>query len=189
MPILGVIASGISGHLTPPWPTNSFESIATYTATGGESSFVFSSIPSTYKHLQLRCFSRRDTGVGHLLVLQFNGDSGTNYWSHWLTGDGSTLSASGVSSASNRINCYWPNYSTNLANQFGPGIIDILDYSSTAKNKTTRTFGGGDANGSGRLDLGGGYWQNTAAISSLTVSFSSDVVAANSTYALYGIKG
>ena len=54
MPILGVIASQITGHLS----TNSFESIQTVTVgSGGQSSISFSSIPSTYKHLQLRCFA------------------------------------------------------------------------------------------------------------------------------------
>ena len=49
MPILGIMASQISGHLSNP----SYESIATYTVgAGGSSTMVFSSIPQTYKHLE-----------------------------------------------------------------------------------------------------------------------------------------
>jgi hypothetical protein len=47
MPILGIMASQISGHLV----TNSYESIAdrTTVGSGGTSSITFSSIPRTYK--------------------------------------------------------------------------------------------------------------------------------------------
>lgn len=186
MPILGIVASSISGNL---WPTNSFESIASYTATGNITSYTFNSIPSTYQHLQLRCLSRRDTGVGHLVVLQFNGDTSSNYWWHLLEGDGATLSASSVSVATNRINAYWPNKGTNLANQFGPGIIDIHNYANTSMKKVVRCIGGGDSNGSGAIDFSSGIWNSTAAINSITISFSSDTVVANSKFALYGIKG
>ena len=126
------------------------------TAVGGESSFTFSSIPSTYKHLQIRCLSRRSTGINHVIVLQFNGDTASNYWWHLLEGNGSTVTASSVSVATNRIQTFWPNPGTNLSGQFGAGIIDIHDYASTTKNKTVRSFGGGDANGSGKTDLSSG---------------------------------
>ena len=181
--VLGTLSSGVAAA------TGSYESIATYTASGGESSFTFSSIPSTYKHLQLRCLSRRSTGVSHVVALRFNADSGTNYWWHLLEGDGSTATASSVSSAANRIQTFWPNPSVNLADQFGAGIIDIHDYASTTKNKTVRCFGGGDANGTGKIDLSSGLWSNTSAINEIYVYFLGDTVVANSQFALYGIKG
>ena len=59
-PMLGIMASSISGSKIS---TSSFESIATYTATGGETSFTFSSIPQTYKSLQIR-WMYRDAGNG-----------------------------------------------------------------------------------------------------------------------------
>lgn len=186
MPILGIIASSISGNL---WPANSYESIATQTVgAGGATSLTFNSIPNTYTHLQLRCLSRRDSGVSHVVVLQFNGDTSANYWWHLLEGNGATTSVGTVSSASNRIQTYWPNSSTNLANQFGPGIIDIHNYANTSITKVVRTIGGGDANGSGVIDLSSGMWNSTAAINSITVSFVGDTVVENSKFALYGIK-
>jgi hypothetical protein len=163
--------------------------ISRFTATGGESSFTFSSIPSTYKHLQIRCLSRRSTGVSHVVALRFNTDSGTNYWWHLLEGDGSTATASSVSSAANRIQTFWPNPSVNLAGQFGAGIIDIHDYASTTKNKTVRCLGGGDANGTGKIDLSSGVWNNTSAINEVYVYFLGDTVVAGSTFALYGMVG
>ena len=49
----GVVASGISGHLFTP--TGRYESIQTATVdSAGTASITFSSIPSTYTHLQIR---------------------------------------------------------------------------------------------------------------------------------------
>jgi hypothetical protein len=52
MPILGIIASAITGNLV----TTSYESIETVTVGSGGSATVltFSSIPATYTHLQIR---------------------------------------------------------------------------------------------------------------------------------------
>jgi hypothetical protein len=159
------------------------------TATSSVTSFTFSSIPSTYKHLQIRCLSRRDTGVSHVVVLQFNGDTATNYWWHLLEGNGSTATSSSVSSATNRVQTFWPNPSVNLAGQFGAGIIDIHDYASTTKYKTVRCFGGGDANGTGKINLTSGVWNSTSAINSIVISFVGDTVVTGTTFALYGMKG
>jgi hypothetical protein len=49
-PMLGIMASQISGHLV----TNSYESIQTVTVSTATPSITFSSIPATYKHLQIR---------------------------------------------------------------------------------------------------------------------------------------
>ena len=55
--IKGIVASGISGHLIPPYsPTGSYDALAVYTVpSGGASSIIFAGIPqSGYQHLQLR---------------------------------------------------------------------------------------------------------------------------------------
>jgi hypothetical protein len=49
--LLGVYAQGVVAG-------GAYESIATVTATGTESTITFSSIPSTYQHLQIRALSR-----------------------------------------------------------------------------------------------------------------------------------
>ena len=72
MPILGIIASSIQGS-----KTTAYESIATQTVgAGGVASVTFSSIPSTYKHLQLRIMSRADRSGAALtnLFIQINGN-------------------------------------------------------------------------------------------------------------------
>jgi hypothetical protein len=68
------------------------------------------------------------------------------------------------------------------------GIIDIHDYASTTKNKTTRMFGGIDKNGSGEVSLFSGLWRNTSAITSINIYMSSGNWTTDSTFSLYGIK-
>jgi len=189
MPILGVIASQISGHLY----SNSYESISTYTVGAGGSSadIVFSSIPATYKHLQIRGIYKR-TGVEAIsgINLTLNGDTtNTNYARHDMYGVGSgTGAASGVPTGSNtaKIIVY-----AGASYQFGPSIIDILDYATTTKYKTVRAIGGVDVNNlaSGGVLLSSGLWLNTAAVNSVTLSFGGATAVQYTSFSLYGIKG
>ena len=82
-PMLGIMASQISGHLTPP---SSYESIATYNPTSGQS-VTFSSIPSTFKSLQVRILYL--TSGADNINYRLNGDTGTNYAVHYLFAAGS----------------------------------------------------------------------------------------------------
>jgi hypothetical protein len=52
MPILGILASAITGNLV----TSSYESIATFNITTSTPSVTFSSIPQTFTHLQIRAY-------------------------------------------------------------------------------------------------------------------------------------
>jgi hypothetical protein len=173
--VLGSFSSGVVAA------TSSYESIATINPTSG-TSVTFSSIPGTYKHLQIR--SMLNNTAYTQLVMTFNSDSGSNYARHLLSGNGTTVTATGGATQNQINNAAIAGASTSL----GVTIIDIIDYASTTKYKTTRSFNGMDANGSGRVELGSGLWQSTSAITSITLtdpnySFSSG------TLALYGIKG
>lgn len=187
-PILGVVASGISGNLYTP--TGSFYSIATAVGTGSSGTISFPSIPSTYSHLQIR-FSARSTYNGPLnqLEMQINGDTGTNYVPyHLLYGDGSGI-GSVASTATNRIVFNDIPAATSLANTFMPGIIDILDYTNTNKYKTVKILYGRDFNGSGQMMFGSGMWMSTSTISSLSIYLTGGGnFNSYSQFALYGIK-
>ena len=180
--ILGTVASSKLKQ------TTAYESIATYTAAGGESSFTFTSIPQTYAHLEVRVLSRRPSGTGHVIALQLNNDTGSNYSWHNVYGNGATAFAQ-ASTNIDYIDTFWPHSGSNLSGQYGAGTIQILDYSSTTKNTTVKALGGGDANGSGGIYLTSGAWYNTAALSTLKIFFRGDTVVAGSSYSLYGIKG
>jgi hypothetical protein len=181
MPILGIIASQ-----NYPRITNSYQSIATVTVgSGGQANIEFTSIPSTYKHLQIR-LSAQGT-AGYDVNLRLNSDTGSNYAFHYLNGQGASAgTGAGTSTA-------YINFSNNFlqgATIPAVGIMDILDYASTSKYKTTRALAGSDANGSGWLQLGSGLWQNTAAITTIQLyPASSQTFSQYTSAALYGIKG
>jgi hypothetical protein len=169
----------------------SFESIATFTAAGGETSLTFSSIPSTYKHLQIRGLGRDALGAAgaYSLGIQFNADTGTNYSWHNLVGDGSSASAG---SATTTAQMYLDGAlmgNTVAAGIYSVSIIDIIDYASTTKNKTLRGFSGGDKNAAGNsMGLSSGLWRNTSAVTSIKLIPVVNFIS-GSTFALYGIKG
>lgn len=187
-PILGVLAS------SKLVASGSFESIATLNGTGTSALVTFSSIPSTYKHLQIRTSIRNlTTGTSFRTVYGLlNGDSGTNYTRHGLVGDGSAISISNTAAGSSpgfqMLNAAADGSST--ANVMGVAIIDILDYASTSKYKTIRMSTGVDFNGSGRTAIVSSLWLSTSAVNS--ISFEDPVgngFTTSSTFSLYGIKG
>lgn len=177
-PILGIIASS-----QQPQFLSSFESIATVTVgSGGSSSITFSSIPSTYKHLQIRGISFYGSWMG----MRFNGVSTVNtYNSHYIRGNGS-VADSGTSGADDSIRFGIGGDTTNPTGV----VVDILDYTSTNKYKTIRSLSGGDNNGSGSVVLGSGFFLgNTNAITSITiVNYFGGNFPQYSSFALYGCK-
>jgi hypothetical protein len=67
-------------------------------------------------------------------------------------------------------------------------VLDLLDYTSTTKNKTLRFLGGVDNNGSGGIWLSSNIYITTAAITSLSFKFNSYNFTPDSRISLYGIK-
>ncbi len=176
----------------PTFVETDFESIATTTVgAGGTSTITFSSIPSTYQHLQIRC-TIQENATGSAfdnLVARFNGDSSSNYSRHQLVGDGSALSAFGLASRTFAVCGFGVRNATGASN-FSPNVIDILDYANTNKNKTVRALAGADWNGAGSVALLSAAWFSTSAITSIVLSLDSSLnFTQYSSFALYGIKG
>ncbi len=192
-PILGIWASQ-----NYPRVTNSYESIETVTVgSTSVANVTFSSIPSTYKHLQVRYMvksARNDGNPLEELNLRMNGDTGNNYVEHQLTSDGSGVGSNGLTSQNNiELGEGWMGDIVS-GSQFGVGVLDILDYASTNKTKVIRVIGGVDFNGApsgygGRVGLASGFWNNTSAITSLTFYAQNGNLVQYSQIALYGIKG
>jgi hypothetical protein len=174
-PILGIWASAQQAALL----ANSYESISTVNVgAGGSTSISFSSIPSTYKHLQLRVIGFMASNQN--IYLKLNGNDGTK--GHTLQGDGT----SAISEYYNNS----PIYSLQSATGRFASVTDILDYATTTKNKTIRSLAGGDNNGSGRITLASGFYDSTSAITSFTVVGSGGgTFTQYSQFALYGIRG
>jgi hypothetical protein len=184
MPILGIIASQQPGHIV----YNSYESIATFSGASA-TSITFSSIPSTYKHLQLRFIGKSNYAAGagpDNWNLRFNSDATTtNYYRHTLRGNGASVD---TPTANDNVVVSAISDSFDNASTMGVGVIDILDYGNTNKYKTVRILSGIDYNGSGYVQLESMLWSNTAAISTITCYQSSNWNT-KTQFALYGIKG
>jgi hypothetical protein len=164
-----------------------FESIATVTVgSGGASSAEFTSIPSTYQHLQVRIIARRSAGIYRDMSMTINTSSGMTR-RHALSGDGSSVSA-----GSDTANSFgFLVLSTDTASVFAAAVVDILDYASTSKTKVLRTFTGNDRNGSGNVGIFSALYDTTSAISSIKIepyAAGTDKFAEHSTFALYGVK-
>ena len=188
--MIGAITAGLFGEGTPA-VTNSYESIATVTVgSGGSATVSFTSIPSTFKHLQVRGIARNTSAGTSIngIFTPFNSDTAANYSRHNLIGDGSSATASASTSSSNVLAGQYPQGGT-TASVFGVFVLDILDYQDTNKYKTTRALFGTDLNGSGQVRLSSGNWRSTSAISTITITPEDANFAQYSSFALYGIKG
>lgn len=155
---------------------------------GGATSVSFTSIPGTYKHLQVRTFAKNTLSNSYTanFYMRFNGDSSTNYNAHAIYGTG-TAAVPNIPSGTNPVFAIW-GISGSL--QFGANIFDILDYSNTNKFKTVKCLMGTDTNGGGIVGLESGAWRSTSAITSITISMAAgdQTIAQYSHFALYGIK-
>jgi hypothetical protein len=182
-PILGIWASAQQSAFV----VGDYESIASTTVgSGGVANVTFSSIPSTYKHLQLRYIIRNEA-ASDTVLLNFNNDStNANYAKHQLRGSGSAASAVGQASIVPELPT--APYLGITANVYNATVVDILDYANTNKNTTLRSLGGYDANGSGWIWLTSGLWMNTAAVSTIKIYAESGDINEYSSFALYGIK-
>ena len=186
--MIGAITAGLYGTGVPP-VTNSYESIATVlVGSGGQSSISFSSIPSTYKHLQIRGISRSNAFIIGVL-LGLNSDRATNYSMHYLAGDGSAASSGGTTTTAPNLIGYSAS-SAYTSNVFSTVIVDILDYANTNKFKTMRSLSGVDNNGLGYLALFSENWRNTDAVTTITLTLQGSAEFTQySRFSLYGIKG
>jgi hypothetical protein len=191
---MGGILTALLGSYAPAG--GSFESIATLTGNGSSTTLTFSSIPSTYKHLQIRFICRRNSGGNagnNDLYLRFNGSSSLIYTSHKLRGNGTSVSASSDGVDASEI--YLPNATAGSAQTAGVmsvGTIDIHDYASTTKNKTVRNITGNNSNGvnTGYFSLSSGLYKATTAVTSISLVDASGIAfATSSVFSLYGIKG
>jgi hypothetical protein len=187
-PILGIFAS--QGRVA----ANSYESIQTVTVgAGGQSSITFSSIPSTFTHLQIRAIIKdnRASTTSDNNFLRFNNDTTSNYNAHQIIGNGSAASAGTTGTDTAALYATIPGASIG-ASIFGVAVVDILDYANTNKYKVLRSLNGYDSNGDGTVRLTSGLWMSTAAINRidlLTNTGATSTIQQYSSFALYGIRG
>ncbi len=181
-------SSSASNSVTPATPT-SFESIATFTGNGSSGSITFSSIPQTYRALQIRWTGRTTASQTNTdLYVQFNSVS-NGYINHSIQGNGVVVETKNDTGGSSAIiyNSLTGNSAT--SGQMGVGVMDIEDYTSTTRKKTFRAYSGQQRITQGGIRSTSGMAMYNTAISSITLTIGSGNWDSNSSVALYGIKG
>ena len=160
-----------------------YNTIATTTLTGSTATVTFSSIPSTYTDLIIVANVIQAAG-NNSIRYRFNNDSGANYSTTYLLGNGSTATSGRDTSMSSAYEI--TTGSTTLETLY---IIQVMNYSNTTTNKTSISRGNrASAEVSSTVSL----WQSTAAIDRIDIamggSFPTNNMAANTTISIYGIK-
>lgn len=156
-------------------------------------SITFSNIPSTYTHLQVRMMAKNSSAnpYANNVNMNFNSDTGNNYAWHLLYGVGTNPGQFSANTSQPYIAYAGVAMGANTTS-FGVSVIDIIDYKDTSKNKTARMFFGANGNSSATSEqivgLGSGLWQNTNAITTITITPNAGNFTQYSSFALYGIK-
>ena len=191
-PILGIYASQISGHL---WaPSGAYDAIASTTLSANTSSIVFSGIPQTYTHLQIRLFGRSSvatTGSDPVYVKVNSDATSGNYKQHYIYSYGTgTPSAGSWASSSAGVPVMGATANSNTASAFSASVCDILDYTNVNKNKTFRNLYGAESNTTtgGEIMFMSGVWLSTSSITDLTLATASSNFLTYTSAALYGIR-
>jgi len=165
------------------------EAIETVYLEADVASVTFSSLGS-YEHLQIR-MSVRDAAATNrtYLFLRFNGDTtDSNYSRHWMEGI-ATSTAAYASASQTRIGAIIGSQGT-PSSIYSTVIVDIMDYTNANKN-TTAQYSSGLAGESDAIFFGSVLWDNTAAVTSISLSDASGMsanLARGSEFTLYGLK-
>jgi hypothetical protein len=161
---------------------NTYTLIASSTVgAGGASSIDFTSIPSTYTDLVVKC-SLRNSGTSQEFYVRFNGST-TSYSDKWLYGTGTA-----VASTTNTAIDLFSQGTNQSSGIFGSTEVYAPNYtSSNYKSVSSDSVQEGTSNPI-YCSLEAGLWSNTAAINQVTLVPSGGTFIQYSTAYLYGIK-
>jgi hypothetical protein len=184
---LGIFSAAGAGGVV----AGSYDLLETQILGSSQNSITFSSLgtyASDYKHLQIRVTTRvAAASTGATLTFRLNGDTGSNYSNHELTGNGSSVTSYGEANVTRGFFGVSPG-SSSTANVFGSTVFDLLDPFSTTKNKTSRSLGGQTSGNF--VYLYSSSHRSTAATTSIQIFHvsGSDFVT-GTRMSLYGSKG
>lgn len=157
---------------------STYTPIVTTTLGVASGTVTLSSIPSTYTDLILVVSGRGQSNTGW--GLKFNNDTGSNYSSTYLDGNGTSVTSEQYSTPGfmrTVWNAYWN--SSNACNS----IVNILNYSNTTTYKSSLWRN----NSSTYEESGAGLWRSTGAINRIDIITSSADFTSGTTFTLYGI--
>ena len=167
-----------------------FTKVATQTLTSTSSTVTFSNIPQNYTDLRIVISGNQYTSASYgAYRLRFNSDSGTNYSSTYIYGDGTTAYSARATSATSGTSAGL--VTTTLGgSQF---TLHLMNYSNSTTYKTilargSEPSGVGGYNATATVNL----WRNTAPITTITLAigggFPDFSFISGSTFSLYGIQ-
>lgn len=193
MPLPGIYASQISGHLYTG-PYGAYDALASVTIPVGQTatSITFAGIPAGYKHLQIRIMSR-STNAAYYSQLAFQINGASSYFRHLLLADGvnSPPGAYGYT-GQGFLSAGYLTGSYALTNVYGVAVVDILDYANVNKYKTIRALGGASNNSQASPDTyvsySSGTYPGLDAVNSINFYPESGLFVANSSISIYGVK-
>jgi len=148
-------------------------------------SITFSSIPGSYRHLQVVWDALTDNSTDVILVLQFNADGSAIYDYQYIAGTGTTSTAA---QTSNSTTAQVGTLSSNTnAQARSSGFFIVQNYAGTTfrKSYTGQCFTWGNFS---RILSIGGEWRSAAAITSLALSAGSGNLVIGSRFTLYGLS-
>lgn len=173
--------------------TDAYELIGTIRLSATQSQLVFAGIPQQYKHLQLRMTSRTDRSASATadVFVRVNGDSGANYGYHQLYGYNNSAASGATASSTDGLYLGSTAGATSVSGAFGTLVMDLLDFASITKNKTSRCVAGtiGTSATTGIIGINSSLWRSTAAVTSLTVYCNQGNFVSGTRASLYGLRG
>lgn len=153
--------------------------IQAITPSSNVSSVEFAGIPQIYTDLMIVCEARSNTNSNEFAI-RFNSDSGTNYSSTIMYGNGTNALST---RNSNTTNLGFGGSGTSY-----PFIIQVLSYSNSTTNKTVLSRSTGNISSVFSVRANVGLWRNTSAINSISLLFADgSSIVSGSTFTLYGI--
>ncbi len=167
---------------------NTYKLIEAVTLGSDTATVTFSSIPSTYKDLQILTSVRVDrTGTSVNMGLRFNSNS-SNYTNFALVSYGNTADRL-YSTALDQFGYWYSPGSTATASTFPNQSVYIPNYAGSRSKSvsidSTSEHNGTDTN----LLIFSGLWNDSAAITSISLSnYQGSNLKTGSTFYLYGIK-
>ena len=181
----GQVLTVYSGATAPEWATSSsggLTLISTVTASN-QASVSFTSIPSTYKHLQVVIRNFDPTTDGDSLALRFNSDGNANRYIS------QTTSGNALSFTLSESTCTFGTDNTTTQNLYN---LFIPDYTNTTTWKIYTSFGIVNVTGAAtqayvQAPRTGAYNQ-TGAITALTFITGAINNIVSGTFELYGVK-
>jgi hypothetical protein len=168
-----------------------FDLISQTVLTANQNGVTFSSIPTTYRYLELRIVARSAVAsVQDSMFVRLNGDTASNYsFARAFGASGAAQFQNSYASTSGRLGSIAGNTAT--ASIFGASKILLTDVTATSKHLTGSSITGFvRETGSSEISWTGFTRKVNASLTSVTIGLlSASDFLADSRFSLYGYRG